>query len=164
MSRTCRWLGLLWGSDRAYVVLPRWRRVLRTFLRAGEENLTDRLWDRLERGQAADERPVEVEVVYRCAQQLRSAYHQHSHTAGRVIAEKLASFASCPVSEVALLGKTLRQWRSEFLGCFDADSVSNGATEAMNGLIELHRRIARGFRNRDNYRLRILLIGGGLTL
>ncbi|TPV21031.1 transposase, partial [Arthrobacter agilis] len=32
-----------------------------------------------------------------------------------------------------------------------------------NGLIELHRRVARGFRNRDNYRLRMLLIGGGLS-
>jgi hypothetical protein len=32
----------------------------------------------------------------------------------------------------------------------------------MNGLIELHRRVARGFRNYDNYRLRMLLIGGGL--
>ncbi|MFW6597984.1 hypothetical protein ACQBAU_17005 [Propionibacteriaceae bacterium Y2011] len=32
----------------------------------------------------------------------------------------------------------------------------------MNGLIELHRRIARGFRNRTNYRLRMLLIGDGL--
>ena len=29
---------------------------------------------------------------------------------------------------------------------------------------QLHRRIARGFRNRDNYRLRMLLIGGGLIL
>lgn len=34
--------------------------------------------------------------------------------------------------------------------------------ESINGLIELARRIARGFRNRDNYRLRMLLIGGGL--
>ncbi len=33
----------------------------------------------------------------------------------------------------------------------------------MNGLIELARRIARGFRNRDNYRLRMLLVAGGLT-
>lgn len=36
--------------------------------------------------------------------------------------------------------------------------------EAVNGMLELHRRIARGFRNRDNYRLRMLLIGGGLNL
>ncbi|HIW30847.1 MAG TPA: transposase, partial [Candidatus Luteococcus avicola] len=35
---------------------------------------------------------------------------------------------------------------------------------SINGLIELHRRIARGFRNRENYRLRMLLIGGGLTV
>ena len=31
-------------------------------------------------------------------------------------------------------------------------------------LIELHRRVARGFRDPDNYRLRMLLIGGGLQL
>ncbi len=30
------------------------------------------------------------------------------------------------------------------------------------GLIELHRRIARGFRNRENCRLRMLLVAGGL--
>ncbi|MFV4914058.1 transposase, partial [Microbacterium lacticum] len=39
---------------------------------------------------------------------------------------------------------------------------SNGGTEAVNGLIELARRIARGFTNYDNYRLRMLLIAGGL--
>ncbi len=37
-----------------------------------------------------------------------------------------------------------------------------GLQITINGLIELHRRIARGFRNRDDYRLRMLLIGGGL--
>ena len=52
----------------------------------------------------------------------------------------------------------------EFLGYFDTSGASNGGTEAVNGLIELHRRIARGLRNRENYRLRMLLIGGGLTL
>jgi len=41
--------------------------------------------------------------------------------------------------------------------------ASNGGTQAVNGLIELHRRISRGFRNRGNYRLRMLLIGGGLS-
>ena len=71
--------------------------------------------------------------------------------------------ATCPIPEVARLGVTLRRWRSEFLGYFDTGGASNGGTEAVNGLIELHRRIARGFRNRDNYRLRMLLIGGGLT-
>ena len=53
-------------------------------------------------------------------------------------------------------------WPVAFLGYFDTNGASNGGTEAVNGLIELHRRIARGFRNRDNYRLRMLLIAGGL--
>jgi transposase len=34
--------------------------------------------------------------------------------------------------------------------------ASNGGTEAINGIIELHRRIARGFRNPRNYRLRMI--------
>ena len=138
---------------------------IRNILRAGEENLTDRQRSRLAQAWAADERHLEVEVAWSCAQQVRSAYHQVSHAAGRAVAEKiLDSLTSCPIPEVARLGKTLRQWRTEFLGYFDTDGASNGGTEAINGLIELHRRIARGFRNRDNYRLRMLLIGGGLTL
>ena len=85
--------------------------------------------------------------------------------AGKTIAEKIvATYATCPIPEVARLGRTLRTWRAEFLGYFNTGGASNGGTEAMNGLIELHRRIARGFRNRDNYRLRMLLIGGGLPL
>ena len=104
-------------------------------------------------------------VAYRCAQQVRSAYHQDTHAAGRAVAETIvATFASCPIPEVARLGKTLRQWRMAFLGYFATSGASNGGTEAVNGLIELHRRIARGFRNLDNYRLRMLLIGGGLPL
>ncbi|CCH68943.1 hypothetical protein BN10_1260002 [Phycicoccus elongatus Lp2] len=47
-------------------------------------------------------------------------------------------------------------------GYFDTNVASNGGTESVNGLIELHRRVDRGFRNRENYRLRMLLIGGGL--
>jgi transposase len=61
------------------------------------------------------------------------------------------------------IARTLKKWREAFLAYFDTGRSSNGGTEAINGLIELHRRVARGFRNRDNYRLRMLLIGGGLT-
>ena len=35
-------------------------------------------------------------------------------------------------------------------------------TEAINGIIELGRRTARGYRNPTNYKLRMLLITGGL--
>jgi transposase len=138
---------------------------IRNILRAGAEHLTDHQRQRLSSAWAADQRHLEVEVAWLCAQQVRSVYHQPSHAQGRAIAHtNLDSFVSCPIPEVARLGKTLRRWRSEFLGYFDTNGANNGGTEAINGLIELHRRIARGFRNRDNYRLRMLLIGGGLPL
>ena len=75
----------------------------------------------------------------------------------------LDSFPSCPIPEIARLGRTLKQWRDPFLAYFTTGRANNGGTEAVNGLIELHRRVAPGFRNLDNYRLRMLLIGGAFT-
>ncbi len=76
---------------------------------------------------------------------------------GRELAEQAVDgFPSCPIPEIARLGRTLRQWKDAFLAYFDTDRASKCGTEAINGLIELHRRIARGFRNRNNYRLRML--------
>ena len=138
---------------------------IRNILRAGEERLTDRQRARLTQAFTAREEHVEVEVAWLCAQQVRSVYHQDTHAAGKAIAEKiLNSFTSCPIPEVARLGRTLTQWREAFLGYFSTGGANNGGAEAVNGLIELHRRVARGFRNRENYRLRMLLIGGGLAL
>jgi len=57
----------------------------------------------------------------------------------------------------------LKQWREAFLAYCDTGRASNGGTDAINGLIELHRRVSRGFRNREHYRLRMPLIGAGLA-
>ena len=82
---------------------------------------------------------------------------------GKKIAEKiLATFHTCPIPEIARLGRTLRKWRAPFLAYFTTERSNNGGTEAVNGLIELARRVARGFTDFDNYRLRMLLIAGGL--
>ena len=111
-----------------------------------------------------DERHDEVHVAWLCALQLREAYRRDNLAEDRKIAEKvLATFPTCPIPEIKRLGKTLKHWRAAFLAYFDTDRSSNGGAEAINGLIELHRRVARGFRNDDNYRLRMLLVGGGLT-
>ena len=137
---------------------------IRHILHAGLERLTDRQRARLDHAFAADERHDEVAIAWQCAQQVRAAYHASTPGAGRAIAEKvIRAFPSCPIPEIRRLGKTLRQWRTAFLAYFDTGGANNGGTEAVNGLIELHRRIARGFRNRDNYRLRMLLVGGGLN-
>ena len=83
---------------------------IRNLLRAGKEHLTNRHKTRLETAFTINNRHVEVEVAWHCAQQLRSVYHQSSHTDGRRVAEKiLASFPSCPIPEITRLGRTLNQ-------------------------------------------------------
>ena len=133
-------------------------------LRCGQEKLTDRQRARLDRAIAADERHDEVLVAWLCPQQLRSAYQAKNTVEGQRIAEKiLASLPTCPIPEIRWLGKTLKQSRAAFLAYFDTGRASNGGTETINELIEPHRRVARGFRNREHYRLRMLLIGGGMS-
>ena len=67
-----------------------------------------------------------------------------------------------PSTDIIELGRTLRKWKDAFLAYFDTGGASNGPTEAINGIIELGRRTARGYRNPTNYQLRMLLIAGGL--
>jgi transposase len=137
---------------------------IRTILRSGIEHPTQRQQARLADAIAADERHEEVYVTWQAAQRVRTVCHASSPADGRKLAEAiLAGFPTCPIPEIARLGHTLKQWRDAFLGYFDTGGANNGGTEAVNGLIELHRRIARGFRNRDNYRLRMLLIAGRLN-
>jgi len=138
---------------------------VRNILRRGAEHLSARQWDRLTTSLADGDPEDEVLIAWQCYQQLRSAYHAPDLATGKKIAEQvLAAFATCPIPEIARLGRTLRQWRAQFLGYFTTDRSSNGGTEAINGIIELHRRLARGYRNRHNYRLRMLLVAGGLLL
>ena len=137
--------------------------VIRHILRAGRERLTDRQKTRLVTAFTAHDEHVAVEVAYQCAQDVRDMFHQATPLQGRKLAEKISdTFPSCPIPEIARLGKTLRRWRTAFLAYFDTNGASNDGTEAANGLIELGRRIARGFRNYDHYRYRMLLITRGL--
>jgi transposase len=134
---------------------------IRGLLRHGAENLTDRQLAKLNTCLQAGDPNYEVTVAWSAYQQLRTAYATKG-SRGREIAEKIiASFPTCPIPEIARLGRTLRQWRQQVLAYFDTSGVSNGGTEAINLLIEKTRRLAHGFRNFDNYRLRILLVADG---
>ncbi|XAS78300.1 ISL3 family transposase (plasmid) [Dermatophilaceae bacterium Sec6.4] len=138
---------------------------IQTILRCGQERLTDRQRARLDRAIAADERHEEVYLAWQASQLVRDAYKNKDLPTGRATAQRiLGCFATCPIPEIKRLGTTLKRWKEAFLAYFDTNRASNGGTEAVNGLIELHRRVARGIPNRNNYRLRMLLIGGGLNL
>ena len=60
----------------------------------------------------------------------------------------------------AAAARTLDSWRTELLAYFDTNRISNGPTEAINLLIKKIKRVGHGFRNFDNYRLRLLLYCG----
>jgi len=100
-----------------------------------------------------------VEVADHCAQHVRDVFHQAAPAQGQHLMKRLPT---CPIPEIARLGRTLRKWKDAFLAYFDTAGASNGPTEAINGIIELGRRTARGYRNPTNYQLRMLLIAGGL--
>lgn len=137
---------------------------IRNVLRAGIDKLNARQVARLEAGLEAGDPNYEVTVAWHCYQQLRSAFQSKNLHEGKKLATTvLESFHTCPIPEIARLGRTLRAWREQLLAYFTTGRANNGGTEAVNGIIELHRRIARGFRNPVNYRLRMILAAGRLT-
>lgn len=135
---------------------------IRNILRANENNLTDRQFSRLANALGENETYEEVYWAWRVAQDLTAAYDAPNPKKGRDLARRLLHWLkTCPIPEAKRLGTTLRRWRDAFLAYWTERGASNGGSEAINGLIELHRRIARGIPNLTNYRLRMLLIAGG---
>jgi transposase len=134
---------------------------IRGLLRHGAEHLTAKQQAKISACLDAGDPTDEVNLTWQCYQQLRSIYHA-TPAKGREIAIKvLDSFHTCPIPEVARLGRTLRAWRAQVLAYFDTSGVSNGGTEAINLIIEKVRRLAHGFKDFDHYRLRIMLAANG---
>ena len=137
---------------------------IRGLLRRGREHLSDKQTGKLNACLQAGDPGFEVTVAWHAYQQLRAIYQAETPAEGRRLAEHvIASFPTCPIPEVARLGRTLRTWRQHVLARFDeaAGRVSNGGTEAVNLIIEKTRRLAHGFRTFEHYRLRILLAASG---
>ena len=135
---------------------------IRRTLMTGIEHLTERQQARLDKHLPTGDPNGEVHLAWQAYQRLRAIYHASSPETGRRLAEQLINVLhTCPIPELARLGRTLRQWRTEILAYFATGGVNNGGTEAINGVIEKTRRLAHGFRNFKNYRLRILLAADG---
>ena len=136
---------------------------IRGLLRHGVEHLTERQQAKITACLDAGDPTAEVNVAWQCYQQLRSIYHAAPAKGREIAAKVLDSFHTCPIPEVARLGRTLRAWKAQVLAYFDTSGVSNGGTEAINLIIEKVRRLAHGFRDFDHYRLRIMLAADGTT-
>lgn len=134
---------------------------IRRTLQIGVEHLSEKQAARLDAKLTAGDHSHEVTLAWQCYQKLRNIYHSHSEDGRELVNEVIASFPTFPIPEVARLGRTLKQWKAAILAYLDTRGAPNGHTEAINGVIETTRRIARGFRNFTNYRLRRLLAAGG---
>ena len=133
----------------------------RRVLRRARTRLSARATERLTTALTVGDPNGEVAAAWLVAQDLREVYEAPTPVQGRQRAQAVMTAAlTCPVPEVARLGRTLRTWQPEWLAYFDTGGVSNGPTEAINLLIEKTRRTAHGYRNFDNYRLRLLLEHG----
>jgi transposase len=130
---------------------------IRRLLLVAHERLTERGWARLQAGLAAGDPAGEVGAGYLAKELLREAYSTSSlRDARRRLAAFYAHCAAAEVDELDRLAKTVRRWEHEILG-WHRTGLSNGPTEAMNLLIKKIKRVGHGFRNFDNYRLRLLL-------
>ena len=87
-------------------------RVRRTLM-TGVEHLTEKQKIRLEKHLPADDPKGEVHLAWQAYQRLRAIYHATSPETGRRLAEQLIDVLhTCPIPELARLGRTLRQWGS----------------------------------------------------
>ncbi len=129
---------------------------IRRLLLVAHERLGERGWRRLQAGLVGD-RWGEVEAAYLAKELLRAVY---AAVGSRQARRRLGAFfewcAAAEVPELVRLAKTIASWREQVLA-YHTTGLSNGPTEAVNLLIEKVRRIGHGFRNFNNYRLRLLL-------
>jgi transposase len=138
---------------------------IRRVLRRRADRLNTRAKARLGAGLVAGDPDGEVTIAWTIAwtiaQQIMALYqHRGPVKAHAQVTELIAVLRSCPIAELARLGRTLHAWRDELVAHFDHPAVSNGPTENLNLKIKNTKRVARGYRNFEHYRLRLLLNHG----
>ncbi len=145
----------VWGHrGRAGEPLYGIRRVLLT----AAERLTDRGRDRLDLALAAGDPFDEVGSAWVAKELVRAIYAAPDIFQARLELERFFEWAAeVDVVEVTRLATTIDRWRVELLAYHRTGRASSGPVEAINGEHEAVDRVARGFRNFDNYRTRMLL-------
>jgi transposase len=128
----------------------------------GAERLDQSGWDRLIAGIGAGDHDGVVEAAWEAKELLRNLYRAKTPEAVRaalgVFYGHVADHDHIP--ELVTLATTVAAWQAEILAYHHTGGASNGPTEAVNLSHRKTRRIGHGFRNFDNYRLRLLLACG----
>ncbi len=131
---------------------------IRRLLLTGHERLSDRGRARLNAGLAAGDPHDEVFYAHVVKEALRAVYTAGDETAARAaLAEFYEAADAANIPECTRLARTIRRWETEVLAYYTSDGLSNARSEAINALVKKTKRVGHGFRNIENYRLRLLL-------
>ena len=112
---------------------------------------------RLEQALDDGDRDDQVYTAWSVKELLRDVYAADDEHAARCALTVFYEWAAdSAVGECRRLARTVRRWEAQILAWHTTAGASNGPTEACNLLIKKVGRISHGFRNWNNYRLRVL--------
>jgi transposase len=98
----------------------------------------------------------ELGQIYGYKERLHQLYRTSGYNkAKQSLLQMLDELATTPIPELQTLRKTLMSWRNEILRYFET-GLTNGRTEGFNRKAKLVKRMAYGYKNFGNYRLRLL--------
>jgi transposase len=136
---------------------------IRKLLLTGAERLDERGNDRLLLGLRVGDPHDEVLGAWLAKESVRDVYLTDDPADAALLLDKaITGCKNDDVAEIASLGRTLAAWRAEILA-HHTTGASNGPTEGLNLCVKKVKRCGHGFRNFENYRLRVLLHTGGIT-
>jgi transposase len=136
---------------------------IRKILLTGSERVDEQGAERMLLGLRVGDPNDETLGAWLAKESVRDVYLADNLADAEVLLNKaIAGCLDDEVEEIRSLGKTLKSWRSEILAHHDT-GASNGPTEGLNLCVKKVKRCGHGFRNFENYRLRVLLHAGGVT-
>ena len=136
---------------------------IRKLLLTGSERLNDAGHGRMLLGLRVGDPHDETLGAWLAKESVRDIYLTDDPADAATLVDKaIAGCRADEVEEIRSLANTLSSWRSEIIAHHHS-GASNGPTEGLNLLVKKVKRCGHGFRNFDNYRLRVLLHAGGVT-
>ena len=134
---------------------------IRRVLLMGEEKLDAKGSDRLSSLLELGDPDGYVAIAYRVKERLREFYRTSDPAVAQEMLAELVAHCKKPSMppELKRLGRSLERWFDKICA-YHLEKISNGPTESINNLIKRIKRIGFGFRNFENYRIRVLLYAG----
>jgi transposase len=138
----------------------KYQRGLLAALRTNPDNLSAK---RLKIRDAYLKQQPAIDAIYQFKRRLHGLLMKKTLQARRckrvipVFLKMVAALKESPFKKLATLGKTLYQWREEVVRMWRF-SKNNGITEGFHRKMKLIQRRAYGFRNFENYRLRVKVL------